>query len=65
VRRLKAAANQAGAAGLVTTMKDAVRMGELAIGLALTTAGLRVEIEDEDSAVDWLQSRVISPTMPP
>jgi tetraacyldisaccharide 4'-kinase len=65
VRRLKAAANQAGAAGLVTTMKDAVRMGELANGLALTTAGLRVEIEDEDSAVDWLQSRVISPTMPP
>jgi tetraacyldisaccharide 4'-kinase len=61
--RLLAAARQAGAAALVTTEKDRVRLGHLAAAgpdtIPLETAGLRVEIEREDEAVDWLLARII------
>lgn len=52
------AARGVGAAALVTTEKDRARLGalEAAIpaGLPLRTARLRVEIEDQAAAVDWL-----------
>ena len=40
-----------GATGVITTEKDRVRLGELGEPLALKTARLRTEIEDEDGAV--------------
>ena len=47
-----------GAAALVTTEKDQVRLGKLAScvpgALPLMTAGLRIEIEERTDAVDWL-----------
>jgi tetraacyldisaccharide 4'-kinase len=68
--RLLAAARQAGAAALVTTEKDRVRLGKLAAACPdtppLLTAGLRVEIEHEDEAIDWLLARLHpAPTHPP
>jgi len=55
---LAAAAREAGASALVTTEKDRLRLGELAgalpASMPLKTAGLKVRIEDEDIAVDWL-----------
>jgi len=61
--RLLAAARPAGAAALLTTEKDRVRLGKLATArpeaLPLLTAGLRVEIEHEDDAIVWLLGRVI------
>ena len=62
VDRLVAAARQAGAAAFVTTEKDQVRLGKLSAeffeALPLKTAGLRVEIEDEDATVEWLARRL-------
>jgi tetraacyldisaccharide 4'-kinase len=52
------------AVALVTTEKDVVRIGKLAFifpaSLPLTTARLRIEIEDHDAAIDWLVSRLLS-----
>lgn len=52
------------AVAFVTTEKDRVRMGALAGALAasvpLHTANLRVEIEDEAAAIDWLAAQVES-----
>jgi tetraacyldisaccharide 4'-kinase len=60
--RLTAAAHAAGATTLLTTEKDLIRMGNLAsiypASLPLTTAHLRVEIEDQDAAIDWLIGRL-------
>ena len=54
-------ARAAGATALLTTEKDRVRIGELAellpAPLTLKTAQLRIEIEDEDAAIDWLIAR--------
>ncbi|MGD0901560.1 MAG: tetraacyldisaccharide 4'-kinase [Terracidiphilus sp.] len=62
--RLAAAARKTGAAALITTEKDQVRLGTLAAAfpesLSLKTAGLRVEIEDEDEAVEWVVERIAS-----
>jgi tetraacyldisaccharide 4'-kinase len=59
--RLSTAARAAGATALVTTEKDLVRLGgpfsSLPDGLAVRTASLQVEIEDEDAAVEWLAKR--------
>jgi tetraacyldisaccharide 4'-kinase len=68
--RLLAAACNAGAAALVTTEKDRVRLGKLATARPetppLLTAGLRVEIEREHEAVDWLVARLHpAPANPP
>jgi tetraacyldisaccharide 4'-kinase len=68
VKRLVSAARTAGAAELLTTGKDFVRLGKLASGfpepLHLQTAGLRIEIENE--AIDWLETRLPpSPVDPP
>lgn len=60
--RLVAEARAAGAAALVTTEKDLVRLGELAstfsASLPLTTAQLTMEIEDQAAALDWLIARL-------
>ena len=62
--RLVAEARVAGAAALITTEKDRVRLGALAgtlpASLPLRTAQLRVEIEDEGAAVDWLMHRLMT-----
>jgi tetraacyldisaccharide 4'-kinase len=62
VERMVAKARAAGAAAVVTTGKDFVRLGELASGfpesLPLKIAGLRVEIEGADEAMEWLLHRL-------
>ena len=68
--RLRDAARAAGAAALVTTAKDQVRLApliaELPLDLPLLTAGLRIEIEEESAALDWLATRLNSiPPQPP
>jgi len=59
---LMAVAHAAGAAALITTEKDLVRLGGLSSrlgdSLRLKTAGLRVEIDDEDQAVEGLLERL-------
>lgn len=60
--RVRASARAAGANAIVTTEKDCVRLGQfsarLAASLPLCTAKLRVEIEDEASAMAWLEDRI-------
>jgi tetraacyldisaccharide 4'-kinase len=68
--RLQAAARAAGAGALVTTAKDLVRLTPLLAALPpdlpLLTAGLRIEIEEESAALDWLVTRLNSiPLQPP
>jgi tetraacyldisaccharide 4'-kinase len=62
LNRLVVAARAAGATALVTTGKDLVRLGKLASFLPefmpLMTAWLRVEIEDQAAALDWLVNRL-------
>lgn len=58
VERLRSAAAACGNAALLTTEKDGVRLGLLASELAVTTVPLRVEIEEEAAAVDWLLERI-------
>jgi tetraacyldisaccharide-1-P 4'-kinase len=47
---------------ILTTMKDLVRLGELAdlfpSSMPLAAARLRIVIEEEESAVDWLVARL-------
>jgi tetraacyldisaccharide 4'-kinase len=62
VDRLLISARAAGASALITTAKDLVRMGELASRfpqtLPLTAIGLRMEIEGENGATEWLLERL-------
>ncbi|MGO8757843.1 MAG: tetraacyldisaccharide 4'-kinase [Terracidiphilus sp.] len=62
LERLAAEARAAGATALVTTEKDRVRLGALAESLApslpLQAARLRIDIEDEGKAIDWLIGRL-------
>jgi tetraacyldisaccharide 4'-kinase len=62
VERVIAAARKAGAAALLTTEKDRVRLGGLAANFSasipLKTVPLRIEIEDEAQAMDGLLRRV-------
>jgi tetraacyldisaccharide 4'-kinase len=55
------AARNVGATAFITTEKDCARLGQLGATIAavlpLKTAQLRIEIEDEQSAVDWLIAR--------
>jgi len=61
LERLLARAERAGATALITTEKDLVRLGSLASAipesLLLKTAGLQVEIENQNEAIDWLIAR--------
>jgi tetraacyldisaccharide 4'-kinase len=58
LERVTIAAQKAGAAALLTTEKDRVRLGAMAAGLPasllLEAVKLRIEIENERAAVDWL-----------
>jgi len=62
VERLTVAAHAAEATALITTEKDLVRLGRLAAAfpesLALKTARLTAEIENESVAIDWLAGRL-------
>ena len=58
LKRPISAACGVGATALITTEKDQVRLGKLSItfpeSLPLKTAALRIEIEDESTAIAWL-----------
>jgi tetraacyldisaccharide 4'-kinase len=58
LERITSAAQKAGAAALLTTEKDRVRLSAMAASLPaslpLRTVPLRMEIEDDAGAVDWL-----------
>jgi tetraacyldisaccharide 4'-kinase len=60
--RLLAAARSAGAAALVTTEKDLVRLGSVAATLStelsVLAVKLRIEIEEEAAAVDHLNGLI-------
>lgn len=62
IGRIQTAARHAGAAAIITTEKDRVRLGRLCASfsesLPLKTARLRIEIEDETEALDFLESKV-------
>jgi tetraacyldisaccharide 4'-kinase len=64
LQRLVTEARAAGTAAVITTEKDQVRLGKLSAAfpesLPLKTAGLRIEIEHEDEAIDWLADRLSS-----
>lgn len=67
--KLAADAQTAGAAVLLTTEKDAIRLGSLigvfASNLPLHTATLEVEIEDEDAVAGWLAELLRTASRPP
>jgi len=62
LKRLVAVARSTGATALITTEKDQVRLGKLSFAfpesLPLKTAALRIEIEDEDTAIAWLVNQL-------
>ncbi len=62
LERLAAAAAAAGASAVLTTEKDLIRLGKLTTllprSLPLKTARLRIEIEEQDAAIDWLLGRL-------
>lgn len=67
LEQLKANAASASATAFITTEKDFVRLGNLdsafSESLPLKTVRLRIEIENESSAIDWLAGR-IAPALP-
>jgi tetraacyldisaccharide-1-P 4'-kinase len=67
--RLATTAHNTAAAGLITSDKDHVRLGNLACAfpefLPLQTARLRIEIEDKRAAIDWLIGRLRPAPHPP
>jgi len=70
LEELIAQASEMNVAAVITTEKDLVRMGNLALlfpkSMPLTTARLHIKIEDEKSAIDWLVKRLApSPPHPP
>ena len=58
VARLDASAQHTGAAAILTTDKDRVRIGKILPRWPLHAVPLRTEIEDESAAVDWLLPRL-------
>jgi tetraacyldisaccharide 4'-kinase len=69
VQTLVSMGSSAGATTLVTTEKDAIRLGALASGfpamLPLKTARLHIEIENETTVLAWLVSRLASRSAEP
>ena len=70
VKRLVAEGREAGATAFLTTEKDRVRLGALTAqfpeSMPLRSVGLRIEIEHEEEAVNWLAGRIstFSPDSP-
>jgi tetraacyldisaccharide 4'-kinase len=60
LEKLSGAAQKAGAAALLTTEKDRVRLGAMTPSIPIHTVALRIEIENEKAAVDWLVSRILA-----
>jgi tetraacyldisaccharide 4'-kinase len=58
IERLVWQASAARAATMLTTEKDRARLGALGARLPIQTVQLRIEIEDEAAAIDWLISRL-------
>jgi tetraacyldisaccharide 4'-kinase len=62
LEELLAAAQEKECTAIVTTGKDLVRLGKLASifpeSLPLAAASLRIEIENESAALDWLVNRI-------
>ncbi len=62
LKRLVSAAKKTGSAAFIITGKDKARLGNLSSALQeslpLITAGLCIEIEREDEAIEWLMERV-------
>jgi tetraacyldisaccharide 4'-kinase len=58
--RLAAEARSSGAAILLTTEKDEVRLAGLHSSLPIATVSLRTEIEHEQVALDWIMNRLKS-----
>lgn len=58
IRQFDEAAQRVGAVALLTTEKDKVRLRNLAPQRPLLTVGLRTEIEDEHTVLDWLAERI-------
>jgi tetraacyldisaccharide 4'-kinase len=58
LKRIEAEARRVGAAAILTTEKDRARLSALAASLPIQTVPLRIEIEDERTAIEWLMSRV-------
>ena len=58
--RLQATALATGATAFITTQKDEIRVRSIAGGggSPFLTAGLRIEIEDQSTALDWLIDQV-------
>jgi tetraacyldisaccharide 4'-kinase len=56
--RIESEARSAGARVLLTTEKDRIRLGSFAATLPIQTVPLRIEIEDEPTAVEWLVNRL-------
>jgi tetraacyldisaccharide 4'-kinase len=54
LQRLQAALYNTRSSTMLTTEKDAVRLGTMADDLPLKTIPLRTEIVDESAAIDWL-----------
>jgi tetraacyldisaccharide 4'-kinase len=56
--RIESTARAAGATALLTTEKDRIRIGTLtatvSVSLPIQAVPLRIEIEDEKAAIDWL-----------
>ncbi len=69
LNRLVASARAAGAKALITTEKDLVRLERLSFrmpeSLPIKAAHLRVEIEDQPVAIDWLLGKLRSAPIPP
>jgi len=63
--RIESVARAAGATAVLTTEKDRVRLGALAATVSATlpiqTVALRIEIEDEKAAIDWLTHSLKDP----
>jgi len=67
--QIRARARSNGAAALVTTAKDSIRLSPLANfrspELPVLTAGLRIEIEDAEAALQWLADRLSRTSVAP
>ena len=60
LQKLRAALQSTGSSTLLTTEKDAVRLGKMANDLPLKTVPLRTGIENESAAIDWLIGKIRS-----